>query len=87
MSPINQSTIKVVKLSNTKGGQDRVQIIAEGDDEDPGTFVFERGIYLKNINYIKAPGKIVDVLVNYETGVIINNQTVGGLWRKFKERG
>lgn len=88
MSPIDKETIRVERWTHTsrgrykKQGDVKTQVIAEGDENDPGTYVYVYGVQERSANKIKPP-IIVDVLVDDKTGNIKNIPEVKGKWRRF----
>jgi len=88
MSPIDIETIRVEHWTETRDGVHkkpglvRTQVIAEGDEETPGTYVFNHGIKDIAVNRVRPP-TIVDVYVNEKTGKIEEIPGVKGKWRRF----
>lgn len=83
MSPIKQDTIHVERWTKA-GGQVKIQVIAEGDSENPGIWVHERSIHPRNVNHVKSEDRIVDVNVSKE-GIVGQGSyrpTRFGVWRR-----
>lgn len=89
MAPIDQTSIRVERWTKTKDGVwnnpgDQItQVLAEGDNKTPGSFVFERGVHSRARNLIRAENLIVDVKVDRDTGAVVKGL---GIWRRYKER-
>ena len=87
MSPIDQSTIHV-ETWTMPSGKVKKQLVAEGDSEDPGTFIFEYGVKPKNEKRVHGVGKIVDINVEDKLWPEIANSRpmpLHGVWKKVKE--
>jgi len=86
MSPIRIETIEVQTYTETRTGLIRKpgwmnrQVIALGDSETPGVYVYIGNVKPKNVQHIKQSGKnIVDVGIDLSTGQL--SGTHRGIWR------
>lgn len=87
MSPIDQSTIRAEKWTKSDGEVIK-QVVAEGTEETPGTYVWERGINKRAVNLVNKEKRIVDINVD-EDGKIGLGQylpTRFGVWKKLNKK-